>query len=131
MDEYISKPINFEIMLEMIEKAIVHEAIQRKSAYIDKCMESFMTQTELEIIDTTKIFEVYVKSLYEMMENIEEALVNNDFKELSKISHQLKGSSGSIKIKEIYELAKTLETSALAKDKGNCELTLLEIKKLI
>ena len=131
MDEYISKPINFEIMLKMIEETIVHEAIQSKSDYINKCKESFMTQTELEVNDINIIFEVYVKSLYEMMENIEEALVNNDFKEISKISHQLKGSSGSIKIKEIFELAKTLETSALAKDKGNCELTFLEIKKLI
>jgi|GEM_PF-4965186 len=65
-----------------------------------------------------------------MTKNIEEALVNNDFKEISKITHQLKGSSGSLKIKEIFELARTLETSALAKDKSNCELTFLEIKKL-
>jgi CheY-like chemotaxis protein len=131
MDEYISKPIDFEIMFKMIEETTVHEAIQRKSDYIHKCMESFMTQTKLEINDATIIFEVYVKSLHEMMENIEKALVSNDFKELSKISHQLKGSSGSLKIKEIFELAKTLEASALAKDKGNCELTFLEIKKLI
>jgi len=90
-----------------------------------------MTQTGLEINDTNIIFEVYVKSLHEMMENIEEALVNNDFKELCKISHQLKGSSGSLKIKEIFELARTLETSALADDKKNCELTFLEMKSYL
>ena len=128
MDEYISKPIDFEIMFKMIEETTVHEAIQRKSDYIYKCMESLMTQTGLEINDTNIIFEVYVKSLHEMMENIEEALVNNDFKELCKISHQLKGSSGSLKIKEIFELARTLETSALAKDKSDCELTFLKMK---
>ena len=90
-----------------------------------------MTQTGLGIKDATIIFEVYVKSLPEMMKNIEEALVNTDFKELSQISHQLKGSSGSLKIEEIFRLARGLETSALAKDKRDCELTFLEIKKLL
>src|SRR5665648_753952 len=131
MDEYISKPIDSEIMFKMIEETTVHEAIQRKSDYIYKCMESFMTQTGLKINDTNKIFEVYVKSLSEMMENIEEALVNNDLKELCKISHQLKGSSGNLKIMEIFELARTLEISALAKDKSNCELTFLEMKNYL
>src|SRR5665648_314278 len=131
MDEYISKPIDSEIMFKMIEETTVHEAIQRKSGYIYKCMESFMTQTGLKINDTNKIFEVYVKSLSEMMENIEEALVNNDLKELCKISHQLKGSSGNLKIMEIFELARTLEISALAKDKSNCELTFLEMKNYL
>ena len=128
MDEYISKPIDFEIMFKMIEETTVHKTIPRKSEYIYKCMESFMTQTGLDKNDTNKIFEVYVKSLHEMMKNIEEALVNNDFKELCKISHQLKGSSGNLKIKEIFELAKMLETSALTKDKSDCELTFLKMK---
>ncbi|HEY8911447.1 MAG TPA: Hpt domain-containing protein [Desulfosporosinus sp.] len=93
-------------------------------------MDVFSAQTGLGIKDTNEIFEVYVKYLPEMMKNIEEAIVNNDFKELSKISHQLKGSSGSLKIKEIFELAKKLETFALAEDKSDCELTFLEMKKL-
>jgi len=131
MDEYISKPIDFEIMFKMIEETTVHEAIQRKSDYIYKCRESFMTQTGLEINDTNKIFEEYIKSFSEMIKNIEEALVNNDYKELCKISHQLKGSSGSLKIKEIFELARTLETSALVKDKSDCELMFLEIKNYL
>ena len=87
-----------------------------------------MTQTGLKINDTNIIFEDYVMSLSEMMRNIEEALKNNDFNELCKISHQLKGSSGSLKINEIFELARTLETSALAKDKSDCELTFLKMK---
>ena len=130
MDDYISKPINFEIMFKMIDETPVYEAIQRKFEYIYKYLESFRTQTGLGIKDSNIIFEVYVKALPEMMKNIEEALVNTDFKELSKISHQLKGTSGSLKIKEIFELARTLETSALAKDKSNCKLTFLEMKKL-
>jgi len=46
------------------------------------------------------------------MKNIEEALVKTDFKELGQISHQLKGTSGSLKIEEIFKLARALETSA-------------------
>ena len=130
MDDYISKPINFEIMFKMIDETPVHQAIQRKYDYIYKYLESFMTQTGVGIKDTNIIFEEYVKSLPEMMKNIEEALMNNDFKKLSEISHQLKGSSGSLKIKEIFELASSLETSALAEDKSDCELTFLEMKRL-
>ena len=131
MDEYISKPIDFEIMFKMIEENTVQEAIQRKTDYIYQCMEIFMTQTGLKINDTNKIFEIYVKALPEMIKNIEEALVKNDFKELCKISHQLKGSSGNLKIKEIFELARTLETSARAEDKSDCELIFLEMKNYL
>ncbi|MDR3602288.1 MAG: response regulator [Desulfosporosinus sp.] len=131
MDEYISKPIDFDIMFKMIEETTVYEAVQIKSDYINKCMESFMIQTGLEINDTNKIFEIYVKSLREMTKNIEKALVNNDFKVLCEISHQLKGSSGNLKIIEIFELARTLEISALAKDKSNCKLTFLEMEKYL
>ena len=130
MDEYISKPIDFDIMFKMIEETTVHETIPRKSEYIYKCMESFMTQTGLDKNDTNKIFEVYVKSLHEMMKNIEEALVNNDFKELCKISHQLKGTSGTLKIKDIFELARTLETSALAKDQKRLRTNIFKNERL-
>jgi len=131
MDDYISKPINFEIMLKMIEETPVYEVVQRKFDYIYEYLENFMTQTGLEINDATIIFEVYVKSLPKIMKNIEEALVKTDFKELGQISHQLKGSSGSLKVEEIFKLARVLETSALAKDKRDCEQTYLEIKKLL
>ncbi|MDR3667849.1 MAG: Hpt domain-containing protein [Ignavibacteriaceae bacterium] len=56
--------------------------------------------------------------------------MNNNFKRLSNISHQFKGSSSSLKIKEIFELARTFETYALAKDINDYELTFLEMKKL-
>jgi len=131
MDEYISKPIDFDIMFKMIEENTVQEAIQRKTDYIYQCMEIFMTQTGLEINDTNKIFEIYVKALPKMIKNIEEALVKKDFKELCKISHQLKGSSGNLKIKKIFDLARTLETSARAEDKSDCELIFLEMKNYL
>ena len=65
-----------------------------------------------------------------MLKNIEKVLVNNDFKELCRFSHQLKGSSGNPRIKKIYELAIELERAALEKDKSICEMRLLDIKKL-
>ncbi|HZK56360.1 MAG TPA: response regulator, partial [Desulfosporosinus sp.] len=128
MDDYISKPIDFEIMFKMIEKTTVHGVIQKKSDYIYKCMEDFMTQTKLKENDVNIIFEIYVKSLPEMMKNIEEALANTDYKKLGNISHQLKGTSGSLQINEIFELARALEIAAQAKDENDCELKFLQIK---
>lgn len=131
MDDYISKPINTEILFRMIEETKGHET-ERKDHFdfIDKDMEVFAAQTGLNMNDTKEMFRGYLNSMPKMMGNIEEALVNNDFKELSRFSHQLKGSSGNLRIKEICELAMQLETSALEKDKSNCERMFLEMKKI-
>lgn len=131
MDDYISKPIDFEIMFKMIEETTVYEA-ERKVHFdfIEKDMEVFAAQTGVKMNETKEMFQSYVNSMPKMLKNIEKVLVNNDFKELCRFSHQLIGSSGNLRIKKIYELAIELERAALEKDKSICEMRLLDIKKL-
>lgn len=128
MDDYISKPINFEIMLKMIE-----ESTQYGKAYldfIDKDMQIFAGNTGLAMEDVKEIFNDYIDSIPYMLKNIQDALESDDFGSLSRLSHQLKGSSGNLRINEIYQLTLKLEEFARNKDKSNCENVFLEIKNL-
>lgn len=127
MDDYISKPIDFEKLLKMIE-----ERPEQKVQYdfINKSMDNFIANTGLEIEDAKEIFNDYIEVIPVMLKNIEKALKSDDFENLRRLSHQLKGSSGNLRINEIYELALKLEGFARNKDRSECGKLIFEIKKL-
>jgi len=131
MDDYISKPVNFEEMFKIIEENTHHENIRKTHFdFIDNSMEAFIADTRLAMDDAKEIFNDYINSIPSMLKNIEQALENDDFDNLSRLAHQFKGSSGNLRINEIYQLVIKLEEAALDKDKSNCEEIFLEIKKL-
>ena len=59
---------------------------------------------------------------------MEDALERSDFKEVSGVAHQLKGSSGSLKIDKIYRLAYELESAANQETITQCRVVLKQIK---
>ena len=130
MDDYISKPINFEIMFQMIARALANKGVKGSSDVINENVEDFLDQTGLEMEVTKELFEDYINSLPEMMKDMEATLKNNEFEKLSRFSHQMKGSSGNLRIKEIYELSMELEQAAVVQDKDICEMIFGKMKKL-
>jgi len=130
MDDYISKPINFEIMFQMIARALANKGVKGSSDVINENVEDFLDQTGLEMEVTKELFEDYINSLPEMIKDMEETLKNNEFEKLSRFSHEIKGSSGNLRIKEIYELSMELEQAALVQDKDICEMIFGKMKKL-
>lgn len=98
--------------------------------FFNKNLEFFMEQTGLGINDAKVIFETFMDTVLDLMKNIESALVSEDYQAIRRIAHQLKGSSGNLRIIDIFELAKELETSAMEKDKSKCEKIISEMKKL-
>jgi len=131
MDDYLSKPIDFEVMFKMIEENTHHDDIRKTHFdFIDNSMEVFIANTRLGMDDAKEIFNDYINSIPNMLKNFEQAIESDDFESLSRWSHQFKGSSGNLQINEIYQLAIKLEEAANNKDKSNCEKIFLEIKKL-
>ena len=47
-----------------------------------------------------------------LMEQLESAIANKNYKEIGHVAHSIKGSSGNLKFTEMYELAKDMELSA-------------------
>lgn len=129
MDDYISKPINFDVMLNMIEESIKHKVEPKQSfRTIEADLEKFIIYMGFSYEAAKEIFETFVLSLPGILNELDKAIQQKDFEIMEKFAHKLKGSSGNLKINEIYELASTLEQSAMSHEEKRCEDLVTGIK---
>lgn len=154
MDFYISKPINFSTMFDLIEantkkgKNGIQENIEKKDLLtnkngdkdnnsinynnlIDNNIDYFVESSGLEKEDAREILEDYIKYLPGLLNNINEAIKISDFKKAASLIHELKGSSGSFRLTSIHELAKKIEQKAIEENHEDCVIIFNEIMELL
>ncbi|MBW6411370.1 response regulator [Clostridium weizhouense] len=132
MDAYISKPINFDIMFNMIEDNTKENCkVLDYNNIIESNINYFVQSTGLKKEDAKEILEEYIKYLPDLFENIDKAIYNSDFNKLAGLAHELKGSSGNLRINSIYELAIKLEEAVLKREIDECIRFFGEIKDLL
>ncbi|WP_035301862.1 response regulator [Clostridium sp. DL-VIII] len=131
MDAYISKPIDFDKMFKMIEENMKYGNDEPNyNKIIDDNIDRFVEVTGLDKDDAMEIFEDYIKCLPDLISGIDEAIKNNEFEKLAKLTHELKGSSGTLRITSIHELAIKLEVEALNHDIKGCHEFFKQINDL-
>ena len=131
MDAYISKPIDFDKMFNMIEENVKYGTGKPDyNKIIDDNIDRFVEVTGLDIDDAMEIFEDYIKCLPDLISGIDEAIKNNEFEKLAKLTHELKGSSGTMRITSIHELAIKLEAEALKHEIEGCHKFFKQINDL-
>lgn len=132
MDDYISKPINFDTMFNMIEANTKdRECKVDYNSIIDNNIDYFVEVTGLEKDDAKEIFEEYIKYLPDLLSGINDAIVSCNFEKLAGITHELKGSSGTLRITSIHELAIKLEEKAKKQEIDECTRIFTQIKDLL
>ena len=132
MDFYISKPINFNIMLGIIEANTKNkETIVSYNDIIEKNIDNFVESTGLEKEDAREILEEYIKYLPDLLNNIDEAIKSADFKKIARITHELKGSSGSFRMTALHELSIELEEKAIEEEIDGCIRVFNQIKEIL
>ncbi len=131
MDDYISKPIDFDIMFEMIEESTKKSEIGSEySSLIYSYIDKFAEISGLEKDDAKEILEDYIKCLPDLLGGIEEAIDSKNLKKLAKLTHELKGSSGTLRITSVHELAIKLEEKAIKQEIDECARLFIQIKDL-
>ncbi|AZV57859.1 response regulator [Clostridium sp. AWRP] len=132
MDDYISKPINFDKMFKMIEaNTKTRECVDDYSKIIDDNIDCFIKTTGLGKDDAKEILEEYIRCLPDLLSDISKAIDGNDFDKLAWLAHELKGSSGTLGILSIHELAIKLEQAALKHEIDECARFFAKIKDLL
>ncbi|MDR3583931.1 MAG: response regulator [Desulfosporosinus sp.] len=129
MDDYIKKPINFDILFEMIESNLAgskgnSELLDFLVSYIDVFAES----TGLTLDDAREIFVDYATNLANLLQEIEDSIARDDLEKLARLAHQVKGTSGTLKITSIFDWAVKLEEVALNQEKEACERIFKEVQ---
>ncbi|HEX9026888.1 MAG TPA: response regulator [Clostridium sp.] len=131
MDAYISKPINFDIMFRMIEESTKRsEPESEYSSLIYSYIDQFAEISGLEKDDAKEILEDYIKCLPDLLGDIEDAIHSSNLKKLAKSTHELKGSSGTLRITSVHELAIKLEEKAIKQEIDECARLFTQIRDL-
>ena len=131
MDDYISKPINFDTMFNIIEANTKERGhVGDYNSIIDNNIDNLVKTTGLNKDDAKEILEDYIKYLPDLFSGIKDAIDNKDFNKLAGLTHELKGSSGTLRIISIYELAIKLEEAAKKEEIDECVRLFMQIKDL-
>jgi two-component system sensor histidine kinase/response regulator len=131
MDDYISKPINFDTMFNIIEANIKERAdVDDYSGIIDNNIDNLVKATGLNKDDAKEILEDYIKCLPDLFSGIKDAIDNKNFNKLEGLAHELKGSSGTLRVISIYEVAIKLEEAAKKEEIDECGKLFMQIRAL-
>ncbi len=119
MDDYIKKPIDFALLLHMIDRYTSSRSEQAREmpAMLEESLQVFLAEGGLEEKESREIYEQLWVNLLENITKMQNALHQGDFNLLRSLAHQLKGSSGTLRIQKLYESLRNLEQRAIAQDK--------------
>ena len=133
MDDYISKPVDFQLLFNIIDQytAARKDLINKAAARFEESMAEFMADTGLSEQDSRELYDKLWATLSKTIEELQDALDNNNFYRVRTLAHQLKGSSGTLRIQKLYELFLDLEQKAAAQDKAACIDSLQVIVSLL
>ncbi len=70
----------------------------------------------------------YIRLTSESLEQIKKFASDNDYDNLEKIAHSIKGASGNLRLNEIYEVA--VEVDQMAKDEVDMDIIKEKIRLL-
>lgn len=121
MDDYITKPIDKEILYEKVEKHL-KDRFKKDKIIDEKIIEDAFDKNYELILKVIKIIE---NNIPKRVENLRKAVQENNFKEVESIAHSLKGTLGSIKPQGVLEILENLENSAKLKE-NDTSLNIIE-----
>jgi signal transduction histidine kinase/DNA-binding response OmpR family regulator len=130
MDDYIQKPIDFDALFQLIEDSWKNnKASLEHLDFIMSYLDVFTESAGLTKADARELFVDYAKNLADLFQKVEDSIAQDDLEELSRLAHQLKGTSGTLKITSIFDWAVKLEQAAIDHKKEACQRIFQEIHK--
>lgn len=135
MDEYMSKPFKLQELVIMLEKyGISASSVDTNIAdtdYFSKTVELLMEESGFDKETCVELLHSFCENAKSLIYEIEENINNNKFENVRNLIHQLKGSSGSIRAKDISKLAFEAEEAIRASDNNKLKIILEGIKKIL
>jgi len=127
-DEFLGKPIVLKEMEEVLshfleEKEgegmstleVITSPVEHKLGIdLSRLAEEMMLDEE----QVLRLMEIYTKKMNESLEELAEAIEQQDFKVIGHLAHSIKGSSSNFRIEEIVALAYELEKASYDEDKN-------------
>ncbi|MBZ9688530.1 response regulator [Clostridium estertheticum] len=113
MDAYLGKPIDFEQVTKMLKRYGGVEdsdtkALESANTYSETVL-SLMNASGLDKVTCEELLYEFYAYAESLIKEIKENILNNRFKEVGILLHQLKGTAGNVRAKEIGKHAMEAE----------------------
>ena len=126
MDGFVSKPVDFFVLREVIAKALLADS---KPLFIDKKTLEKLRQA-IGIDNQKKVVHSFLNSMDSFESEIREASESKDILKLNRLGHKLKGSSKTVGATCLSETSESLENSTDVKIAISiCDLIIKNIKE--
>lgn len=140
MNDYLAKPINYELLIEKIKKyadaKIKKEARVVKQEKINTASKSQIIQAIVKDLgidesDAKEIFNGFLLDAKNMIKEMEISLEDKEIAQVTELAHSIKGASGNLRVKDVFELTQKIEK--LSKEKKVSEIPALikEVKEIL
>ena len=133
MDDYIPKPIDFALLFHIINRYTAKriEKSRKMPDMLEEGLQIFISESGLEEKESRELYEQLWVKLPEMVGKMQEALDKRDFILLRNLAHQLKGSSGTLRVQKLYKQFLNLEQQAASQAYEAGEDSLQMIRRLL
>lgn len=138
MDDYLSKPVKAAELFALIgkyahcETKITAAPDTTKTTDANSEINSIIQEMVLEVgfaeDEAMQLFEQYLEFSSQTLIEIKTAIENDEFENLKRIAHKLKGASANVRIEKIAQLSGQLETESPKGDKEFCLDILTQIR---
>lgn len=129
MDDYISKPLDFDKVLDVLENTV---AMNRSNQSIIQAAKEELYKTgRFGKKDIVELYVDYIELYNESLMHMESHLAKGEFQALSQKAHQLKGASANLRLHKIVEFVKHLEQAAISGNLDRCQLYYESLRTLI
>lgn len=136
MDDYISKPIDVNLVVEIINKYTkkpekVGEPVSKNHNLFKQIMDALIKDSGLDAEMAEEILREFCSIGLKLVEEIKEQHKSNNQNELKALLHQLKGSAGNIRAMELSKAALKGEEATKSNDNVLLDEAIHKIDRLM
>ncbi len=99
--------------------------------FMEDAMKTLHEITEIDLNDLECMYHDFLEDLYTELTRIQNHIKENDFTEVKKDAHRLKGSSGNLQLHALYDQVIKLEEGAHEEDVLKCNKALHNIENVM
>jgi len=129
MDDYLSKPISFQQVINILQKYI--KPVYNQISYFDETVKLFMDESGFDEEFCIELIKDFCKQAEELLIEVKDNIGKNVFDEVGILLHQLKGSAGTVRANDIAKNALVAEEAAKNADMNLLMTVLDKIEKLL
>jgi len=128
MDDYLSKPIDFEAMFALIEAYALKKQTSSAESQVAEAKEVFRKDSGFDEDMVEELFSDFFRLFPDWIQQVAVALEEQQTETVRNLAHKMKGSAGNLRLSQLSQWGALMEKAASAENLTDCHRYFVEIK---